>query len=214
VERSNWNLWLERLLEVDLTGEELRLGVALAREILGWRKTEDKLGSRQLRERSRLHGRSFERAREGLVEKRRIEFEPGASGRGNAALYRLLLHPETSAETRAFDDEQNVRSGAEVSTDGNVRTAGAETSAQTSAETSAHVRTPIEPEGQGSSKESSLGVEQSSNGNGNGNGFHPKSPCCDAQLAEQGDGRLECVVCRKSYEVVGAGLLTEWDAPF
>lgn len=86
---SNYNQWAERVLAADLSGEGLRLAFTLQRLLLGYKLTEDGLGIQQLRDVSRLHGRSLERARDELVHAGLIGVTPGSAGRGNATVYRL-----------------------------------------------------------------------------------------------------------------------------
>jgi len=98
---SRWNRWHEALLRSDLKHEELRLGVALGREILGWNETSRRVSDRRLRDLARLHGRSLDRAREGLVEKGLVRHTPGTVGRGGAGMYELGLDGEMPAPARA-----------------------------------------------------------------------------------------------------------------
>jgi hypothetical protein len=88
---SDWNDAIEAMLEHDLTNAELRLFAALMRELLGWRKREDRLGDRLLRRTARLDGRSFDRARDGLIARGLIDYERGTVGRGHRSLYGLRL---------------------------------------------------------------------------------------------------------------------------
>jgi hypothetical protein len=94
---SNWNAYLDRLREEKLTGNEYRLAITLMREILGYRVTEKRIGRKRLREQSGLDGRTFDRARDGLIHKGLIRYEPGAVGRGNRSLYTLILEPAEKA---------------------------------------------------------------------------------------------------------------------
>jgi len=102
-QRSRWNLWLDRVSAADLAHEELRLAVVLAREVLGWNVEQRGIGEKRLRASSKLHGRSLERARDGLREKGLIEFTAGTRGRAGAAVYRLMLRSEMPAPARAND---------------------------------------------------------------------------------------------------------------
>ena len=99
---SDWNQFIDRGLAEDLGLEEMRLWLALGRNLLGYRRRADRLGEMLLREASGLHGRSFERARRGLVERGMLRFESGGGGRGRRSLYELLLDGETPAEERAY----------------------------------------------------------------------------------------------------------------
>jgi len=115
---SNYNQWAERVLAADLSGEGLRLAFTLQRLLLGYKLTEDGLGIQQLRDVSRLHGRSLERARDELVHAGLIGVTPGSAGRGNATVYRLLLDAETSAPERTFETTANLRVVADISGNG------------------------------------------------------------------------------------------------
>ena len=109
---SDWNRFFDRKLALDLTGDEHRLADALARNLLGFRTLEDRIGDRWLMEQSGLrYARSFERAREGLVAKGLLCFERGTPGRGRGhrGFYRLLLDvPEMPADERAFGGEEET----------------------------------------------------------------------------------------------------------
>jgi len=103
---SDWNDYLDRLLaRRDLGVEEYRLALALMRNLLGFRRREDRIGEALLREASGLHGRSFERARGSLVTKRLAVFESSGGGKGKRSLYRLVFDEETPAPEREFDDK-------------------------------------------------------------------------------------------------------------
>ncbi len=100
---SNWNVWHDALLAENLTVAEHRLALALARMILGWNLIEERLGENLIRETAGdMHGRSFDRARQGLIEKGLLRYVPGSDGRGNRGTYSLLL-PVT--ETPAVERE-------------------------------------------------------------------------------------------------------------
>jgi hypothetical protein len=131
---SDWNLFLERTLAIDLTLEELRLANAVARCTLGWSVRENRVGQQFLRDLTGMHGRSFERARAGLVAKGLIDVRSGSGGRGNRDLYRLLIEPETPADEREF--------GGEAEMPAHEREIRAETPAQMSAETPAQTSAP------------------------------------------------------------------------
>ena len=107
---SDYNLAHERLLAADLGVDEWRLAIALVRALLGFRKRGEYLGQRLLRELARLDGRSFTRARDGLVEKGLIRYAPPtSSGRGHRGYYELLLDEEEStAPTRDFTGESET----------------------------------------------------------------------------------------------------------
>ena len=118
---SDWNLAAEAMLEHDLTVAECRLYAALMRELLGWKKQEDRLGAHLLRRTARLDGRSFERARDRLVDRGLIDFEPGTVGRGHRSFYRLRLENtalqrslENPAPERSIDSEKTAEITAEM----------------------------------------------------------------------------------------------------
>lgn len=93
--RSPWNVSIDRLLAAKLTGEELRLALAIMRYTIGWRKTGgNRIGRRYLCEKSGLDARNLARARRGLIEKGLLHYEEGEGGRGNRSFYRLLLDSE------------------------------------------------------------------------------------------------------------------------
>jgi hypothetical protein len=115
---SNWNIFLERILVSDLTLNETRLALAVARSTLGFRTASEAIGERLLRERSQLTDhRSFTRARAGLVEKGLLRYTPGRPGRGNRSSYELLLQPKEKARSSAgISDSANSELKARVST--------------------------------------------------------------------------------------------------
>ncbi|MDQ3671481.1 MAG: hypothetical protein M3364_03455 [Actinomycetota bacterium] len=93
---SNWNAYFDRKLEIareiGMTEAESRLADTLARLLLGYRKTEGRLGRAYLCDVSGLDTRNLERARTGLIAKGLIRYESsGAGGRGRRSLYTLLL---------------------------------------------------------------------------------------------------------------------------
>jgi hypothetical protein len=75
---------------------------------VGWRQNPARLGEHLLRNVSRLHdGRSFDRAREGLIERGLLHYQPGKRGRGHRSLYELILDPaEKPADERALASEK------------------------------------------------------------------------------------------------------------
>ncbi len=104
---SDWNLFLDRLLEHKLTVAEYRLATALMRLLLGWNRESAYLGQRLIRERASLDGRSFDRALSGLIEKGLLDVTPGKRGRGNRTLYRLVLGDvEKPAPARAEEERE------------------------------------------------------------------------------------------------------------
>ena len=146
---SRWNRWLDLTLErhAELTSEEYRLLLAIARCALGFNASSATVGTRLLRQMSGLHGRSFGRALEGLQRLGLVRCVPPATtGRGNRGTYHLLLgpewqtdepadvretpasardFPETPAPSRDFRDEETPASA---------RTIGGESPAETPAE--------------------------------------------------------------------------------
>jgi hypothetical protein len=92
---SNWNRWLDAVLAAPkLTANESLLAIALGRLLLGWNKTEGYLGEELIRQTAgSMHGRTFERARAGLIEKGLLRYEPGSVGKGNRSHYALILEP-------------------------------------------------------------------------------------------------------------------------
>jgi hypothetical protein len=106
---SNWNRWLDAVLAAPkLTANESLLAIALSRLLLGWNKTEGYLGEELIRQTAgSMHGRTFERARAGLVEKGLLRYEPGSVGKGNRSHYALILEPaQKPAPARANDPLQ------------------------------------------------------------------------------------------------------------
>jgi hypothetical protein len=105
---SDWNLAIESLLDSDLTLEEMKLGLAIIRETLGFNTRERAVGQKLLRDWTGFHGRSFDRAREGLTVKWVVQVTPGKGGRGNRDSYSLLLDDvlgryEKLAQERAIE---------------------------------------------------------------------------------------------------------------
>jgi len=120
LQRSPWNLALEAVLEhPDLTKSALRLYLVLMRTILGFRKEEERLGRDLLRSLGRFDGRTFERARQELVEAGLLHFEPGSRGAGHRSLYRLLNaapeRPLNAAPQRHINAAENAAENAALS---------------------------------------------------------------------------------------------------
>lgn len=91
-ERSKWNLFLERKLEADppLGVYEHRLADANARNTLGYGgKITRPLGEQLLRTEADLDSRSFQRARQGLVDKGIIRYQ--SPGRNRRTVYTVTL---------------------------------------------------------------------------------------------------------------------------
>src|SRR5690349_18250396 len=99
---SDWNRLLERLLDAPLTASEYRLALAIARQTLGYRRRSAYIGRAYLRTASGLHGRTVERARDGLAEAGLIRFESPGRGRGKRTKYELLLDAEKGRSHAAF----------------------------------------------------------------------------------------------------------------
>lgn len=120
---SNWNQWLERMLAADLTVAEHRLALAVARQTLGYNKTEARIGRPLLCAATRLTSRSVERARDGLISKGLIRYEAGSRGRYGRSVYTLVLAEPIAALQRQIEqtpiaaverhlgDTSNCRSG-------------------------------------------------------------------------------------------------------
>jgi hypothetical protein len=105
--KSNWNELLDQLLASKLTANEYRLGLALARLLLGWKRTGAHLGRALVRETAgNMDGRSFERALLGLVDKGLVRFTPGGIGKGNRGHYELVL--EKAAPARPFEEMEKA----------------------------------------------------------------------------------------------------------
>lgn len=96
---SDYNLWHERLLAERLTADEWRLAIALTRLLLGFRHREESLGRALVMETAGMtSARSMERARDGLVQRRLIEYEPPERrGPGARGRWKLLLGDDVSA---------------------------------------------------------------------------------------------------------------------
>ena len=111
--RSRWNRYVNALLAADgLTVAEHRLALAIMRLLPGWRRDEADLGDRLLRKTSHLDGRSFARARAGLVDKRLLVYTPGSSGRTARRSHYALAY---GCDAASVDDEssgQGVPAGA------------------------------------------------------------------------------------------------------
>jgi hypothetical protein len=103
---SNWNALLERLLAEKLTPNEYRAALAIARLTLGYRKTGRGLGRKWICETAGgMDGRSFDRARAGLVKKGLLRYEPGSIGKGHRGHYELVLDPSQKAHSDAPFEE-------------------------------------------------------------------------------------------------------------
>ena len=102
---SDWNAYLERLLAAKLTVAEYRLALALGRLVLGYRCTERALGEGLIRETADLDGRTFTRARAGLIARGLIVYEPGKRGRGRRSIYRLTFSEKPAVE-RVLEGEE------------------------------------------------------------------------------------------------------------
>jgi hypothetical protein len=106
------NNFIERCLAAKLGAEEWRLAAALDLHILSFYDkdaraylTEGFVGDALLRATGRLHGRSLDRARNGLIEKGLTRFEPGTLGAGHRSFYKPNTDaPEKPAQERAFDE--------------------------------------------------------------------------------------------------------------
>jgi hypothetical protein len=131
LQRSPWNLVLEAVLEhPDLTKSALRLYLVLMRCIVGFRKPEERLGEDLLRREGGFDGRTFERARQELVEVGLLHYEPGSRGAGHRSLYRLInpaleraLNP---AQERGINPAENPAENPALSVEKTPRQSGDE----------------------------------------------------------------------------------------
>jgi hypothetical protein len=91
---SRWNRALDRRIAAQpLTTNEGRLLDVIYRRTLGWNRTSDRVGERRLMELCGFdHRKTLFRAREGLIEKGLIRYEPGR-GQGHFSLYVVILEP-------------------------------------------------------------------------------------------------------------------------
>ena len=114
---SLWNPFLDRLLkqEPPLGVEAMRLALALARLIFGFNETERGLGLDLVRRTARLDGRSLDRARDRLIERRLLEVEPGSPGRGKRTVWRLLRHPPEEVGSTKTSGEDIAERAAQTS---------------------------------------------------------------------------------------------------
>jgi hypothetical protein len=110
---SDWNAYLDRKAELDLSLAADRLADAIARHTLGWNARSNEVGRKLLRDYAGLHGRSFERALAELVNAGLVKFTPGSLGRGHRARYELLLDGETAAPERPFSPEKAAQKAAQ-----------------------------------------------------------------------------------------------------
>ena len=109
---SDWNLFLERKLALDLTPNESRLADALARLLLGFRRREERFGRQLVLKTSRIdHVRTLYRARDGLIEKGLLDFEPGPKGGHRGSLYGLKLSGDHVSVARQDEKPPSCRSG-------------------------------------------------------------------------------------------------------
>jgi len=129
--------WRLALFAADAPGEMTRLAWVLSDLAFTQRSTVVTAGVRLLREETDLYGRSLERARDWLIERGFVVYDPKPGGKsGSRSTYGLLLPDETekasaqaSAPTRTVPEEE----------------ASAQASAQASAEASAQTRGRSDP---------------------------------------------------------------------
>src|SRR4051812_15674465 len=98
-EKSKWNLFLERKLGTHppLGVYEHRLADAIARNTLGYGgRVTRPIGEQLLRTEANLDGRSFQRARQGLVEKGVIRYH--SPGRARRTVYTVTLTDEPTVD--------------------------------------------------------------------------------------------------------------------
>ena len=103
---SRWNRYLDRKRDLGpFTQHEHQLADAIARCTLGWNRESDALGEQLLRDQSRIpDGRSFHKAREGIVAKGLLSYTPPAvRGRGHRGEYELLLGEDRNTRDTAGD---------------------------------------------------------------------------------------------------------------
>lgn len=103
---SNWNQYIDALLATELTVAEHRLALALARLTLGWNRTDNHLGEALLRDTANLDGRNFTRARDALVAKGLLHYEPGTRGRGNRGFYAIPSTTQKPALERVIQGSE------------------------------------------------------------------------------------------------------------
>jgi hypothetical protein len=117
---SHWNLLMDRLATEKLTAAEGQLVHAIARNTIGWnRPGGNYLGMKKLRaDAGNMDGRSFGKARDGLIAKGLLQWVPGKPGKGNRGFYQLLLDteqktvPERSLQTEEKTAPQRSLAGA------------------------------------------------------------------------------------------------------
>lgn len=112
---SAYNKIHERILAAELDQNELRLAIAFTRCLLGWKRNggipnEGRLGRAHLMATARIGDkRTFARAFTTLEKVGLIEvLERGARGRGNRALYRLVLDPVKAAPARHLPEKEKA----------------------------------------------------------------------------------------------------------
>lgn len=113
---SDWNDYLDLLLaRDDLTAGEWRLAVGLARNLLGFRRRQDRIGERLLMESSGFGYRmNFVRARDGLVAKKLVEYEPGGKGRGHRSRWKLPLDDPPEKRAGESAEEKSAPQSAQT----------------------------------------------------------------------------------------------------
>src|SRR5262249_23186498 len=111
----------------------------------GFGQEEEALGVDLLRRESGLHGRSFDRACRGLIDRGLLEVDPGSPGHGDRTVWRPVR--ETSARERSFLEPEMSA------------TTNANPTAAHSGESSAAERTRIPEDGKWTTTSSSVDVE-------------------------------------------------------
>lgn len=133
---SAYNKIHERILAAELDQNELRLAIAFTRCLLGWKRNggipnEGRLGRAHLMATARISDkRTFARAFTTLENVGLIEvLERGARGRGNRALYRLVLDPVKAAPARHFPEQVKAAPVRPLDADGKGRSGNTEKAA-------------------------------------------------------------------------------------
>lgn len=101
----------ERALAARLTATELRVFLAIAHEVTGYDRIEDRVANRVLAELAGVHPRHVRRAVNAVVDKGIIERDVSCRNRYSASLYRFPI-PSTKDSTEGAEDAPEAK-GAE-----------------------------------------------------------------------------------------------------